>query len=52
MSKVYKHETDDETKKQPDYIEDLTSTSRDMRSVDERNYSEETCRMKQTQEER
>jgi hypothetical protein len=50
MSKVYKHETDDETKKQPDYIEDLTSTSRDMRSVDERNYSEETIQDEAAQE--
>jgi hypothetical protein len=50
MSKVYKHETDDETKKLPDYIENLTSTSRDMRSVDERNYSEEKLQDEATQE--
>ncbi len=38
MSKVYKPETDDAAKKQPDYIENLTA--RDMTSVNDRDYSE------------
>ncbi len=38
MSKIYRNETDDQTKRQPDYIENLTG--RDMTNVNDRDYTE------------